>query len=155
VCISFDRVGLPSLDVPQARRIALRWNLTTRVFVYPSLTKKCVGQPVDVGRPTEVRVVFAAHQRFTPRLHQLAVVAELEELMQVVIHDPHVFLRVVLVHLDLVRPPRALLSEDRVVLRPRLHHLAIPIDNEDAVRHFCPARRWRCPAAERRTAPAG
>ncbi len=37
--------------------------------------------------------------------------------MQVVVHDPHVLLRIVGVHLDLVRTARALPREDLVVLR--------------------------------------
>ena len=56
--------------------------------------------------------------------------------MQVVVHDPHVLLRIVRVHLDLVRAARALHGEDLVVLRPRLHHAAVAIDDDDAVLPF-------------------
>src|SRR4029453_13066438 len=80
-----------------------------------------------------MRLIFAAYQGFTPRLYQLAVVGELEELMEVVIHDPDVLLRIVRVDLDLVRTARAFLREDLVVLRPRLHHAAVAIDDDDAV----------------------
>ena len=53
--------------------------------------------------------------------------------VQLIVEDPHVFLRIVRAHLDLVRPPPARRLEELVVLRPLLDQLAGAIDDEDDV----------------------
>ena len=66
-------------------------------------------------------------------MHQLAVVGELVDDVQLIVDHPDVLLGIVRVHLDLVRPAPAGHLEELVVLRPRLHHLAAAIDDEDHV----------------------
>ena len=71
--------------------------------------------------------------------------------MEIVVEHPYVLLRIVRVHLDLVRAARAFLLEDLVVLGPRLHVPAVAIDDEDAVHPFpVLSRRWPGPGAARR-----
>ena len=58
---------------------------------------------------------------------------ELVDHVQLIVEHPDMFLGVVRVHFDLVRPAPALHLEQLVVLGPRLHHLAVAIDHEDHV----------------------
>ena len=96
--------------------------------------ERAVGQPVDVGGTIEqLAAVTSALALGAERHHQLAVIAELVDHVQLIVEHPDVLLRVVRVHLDFVRPAPALHLEQFVVLRPRLHHLAVAIDHEDHV----------------------
>ncbi len=67
------------------------------------------------------------------RHHQLAVVGELVNLVELIVEHPYVLLGIVRAHLDLVRAAPARRVEQLVVLRPPLHHLAGAIDDEDHV----------------------
>ena len=96
--------------------------------------ERAVRQPIDVGRPIEqLAGVAAALALGAERHHELAVVGELEDDMQLIIDHPHVLLGIVRAHLDLVRPAAAGHLEELVVLRPRLHHLAGAVDDENHV----------------------
>ena len=67
-------------------------------------------------------------------MHQLAVVCEPVDHVQLVVDHPDVFVRIVRAHLDGVRPsPARLLAEQLVVLRPLVNEPAVAIDNEDDV----------------------
>ena len=66
--------------------------------------ERAVGQPVDVGRPIEQRPPSRPRWPFgAQRHHQLAVVGELLDDVQLVVDDPDVLLGIVGAHLDLVR----------------------------------------------------
>src|SRR2546428_5290497 len=96
--------------------------------------ERAVGQPGDVGRPVEqIPGVASALALGAERHRELAVVGELVNHVQLIVDDPHVLLTIVGVHLDLVRPAPAPHLEQLVVLRPRVHHLAVAIDDEDDV----------------------
>src|SRR6266550_562206 len=95
---------------------------------------RAVGQPCDVGGPIEQTAAVApALTLRAPLLHQLPVVGELVNLVELVVDDPDVLLGIVGAHLDLVRPAPALALEHRVLIVPPLDHLAVAIDDEDGV----------------------
>ena len=68
------------------------------------------------------------------RVHELAVVGEAVDHVQLIVDDPDVLLGIVRADLDLVRPaPARQLLEQLVVLRPLVDEVALPVDDEDRV----------------------
>ena len=90
-------------------------------------------QAMSVGPIEELAGVAPALALGAERHHQLAVVGELVDDVQLIVEHPDVLLGIVRAHLDLVRTAAARRLEQLVVLRPPLHHLAVAIDDEDHV----------------------
>ena len=100
-----------------------------RVRVAVGDEERAVGQPRHERRPVEMLVVGRVHVRLADRLQQLlAVVAEHEDGVPVVVDDPDALLRIVRADVDGVRPPQHL-----VPLRPVLDDVAVGVDDDDAV----------------------
>ena len=118
---------------PVHQELAVRVELGDALAAVPVADEeRAVGQPGDVGRPIEERSSLASPLPLgAERHHQLAVVGELVDHVQLIVDHPHVLVAIVRVHLDLVRPAAARHLEQLVVLRPPLHHLAVAIDDED------------------------
>ena len=96
--------------------------------------ERAVGQPVDIGGPIEELAAIAPSLALgAERHHQLAVIGELVDDVQLVVEHPDVLLGIVRAHLDLVWSAPAGHLEEFVVLRPRLDHLAGAIHDEDDV----------------------
>ena len=123
-------VGRRAAHAPRRDVLAVPIELDdARVRVAVADEEGAVGQPRDVGRPREVRLVVAGHAARADRLHQrLAVARELEERVRAVIDEPDVAIRVVRVHQHAVRT-----DEQLVVLLPRLDQPAVAVDDVDDV----------------------
>jgi hypothetical protein len=67
------------------------------------------------------------------REHQLPVVCELVDLVEVIVDDPDLFFVVVRTHLDLVRSPAAPDVEELVMLGPVLNQLSFGIHGDHDV----------------------
>src|ERR1700674_63249 len=79
-----------------------------RVDVTVANEKCAVRKPGDVGGASEVLVVFSLHALLAERHHQLlAVVCELEDLMQHIVDDPYVLFCIVRADFDVVRSAAA------------------------------------------------
>ena len=91
-----------------------------------------VGQPIDIGRPVEVRCVRAGYLRSADGLQQLAaIVREAVDYLHVVVDDPDVLFRIVRADVDGVRT-----AEQLVPLLPGLDDLAVAIHHHHAVLPF-------------------
>ena len=100
-----------------------------RVGVAVGDIERAVGQPRDERRPVEMLVIGGVYVRLADRLQQpLAVVAENENGVTVVVDDPHALLRIVGADVDGMRPAQHL-----VPLRPVLDNVAVRVDDDDAV----------------------
>ena len=96
--------------------------------------ERAVGQPVDVGGPIEELAGIATSLALgAERHHQLAVIGEFVDDVQLVVEHPDVLFGIVRTHLDLVWSAPAGHLEEFVVLWPRLDHLAGAIHREDDV----------------------
>ena len=93
---------------------------------------RAVGQERDVLRAVEVRLVVTGDALLAQRRQQLgAVVREGVDDVPGLVDHPHPPIGVVGADADLVGAVGAL--EERVPLRPRLGHVAVAVDDEDAV----------------------
>ena len=96
--------------------------------------KRAVGKPGNIGRPIEEPASVASTLSLgAERHHELAVVGELVDHMELVVEHPDVLLWIVGAHLDLVGTATARRLEELVMLRPRLDHLPGTINDEDDV----------------------
>ena len=117
---------LAEIEQELALRVELR---DARAVVAVGDVEAPVGQPRHEGRPVEVRRVRAGNVRRADRLDELlAVVRELVDRVRVVIHHPHVLLRIVRADVDGVRT-----LEHLVPLRPLLDDVALRVHDDDAV----------------------
>ena len=124
-----------------------------------------VGQPRDVRRPIERVRSAAAHAELSLAVHQLPVVGEAVDHVQLVVDDPDVLLLVVRADLDLMRSAAAgQLREHLVEMRPLVDEVALAVHDDRSsartgapIRASLPARtsrrcrrrcRWRCRATD-------
>ena len=138
--IDVDAVGQVELAWPAAFHAPRRHVLAVpvefddaRVHVAVGHEEAAVGQPRQIGRAAEVRLVGAADAGHPERHHQLLpVVGELEDLLPRIVHHPDVPLRIVGADLDAMRPAPAG-REQVIVLAPAFEDLAVGVGDDDAV----------------------
>ena len=93
-----------------------------------------VRQPRDVRRPIERVRPAAAHAELALAVHELPVVGEAVDHVELVVDDPDVLLLVVRADLDLMRPPAAgQLAEHLVEMRPLADQVALAVHDDDRV----------------------